>query len=305
MWEIFLLYAVFSLTYPLGKYAMMYTQPIFFVGARMIFAGLVLFAYQKFFTNEKFYVYKEDRKYFFHLTFFAIYLSYCLQYWALPYVPATKWALLYTVCPFITAFFSYVHFAEKMTFKKIVGLLLAAIGLIPALLYSNNHVNTIVCPESLLNFGLPEIAILLSVTVYAYGWVVARKLVKEDRYSSVMINSIPMFFGGILALVTSPLIEQWAGGRPPVTQWQPFMIIVVAIAIFNIFSYVMSTILLKKYTATFLTFMSFVDPLYVALLSWLFLSESITWHFFVAVFLFVIGLFIFYQEELKQGYIVR
>ena len=138
MWQILLLYAIFSCTFPLGKYAMSYSQPIFFVGVRMIFAGLLLLGYQYIFTTEKLSIKKKDRVLFLHLALFSIYISYCSQYWALPYVSATKWALLYTICPFVTAFFSYVHFAEKLTWRKVFGLLLGLVGLIPALLFGTS-----------------------------------------------------------------------------------------------------------------------------------------------------------------------
>lgn len=300
MWMIFLLYAVFSITFPLGKAAMAYTQPIFFVGVRMIYAGLLLLGYQYFFTKEKLYIKKEDRGLFIHLSIFAIFLSYCLQYWALPCVSATKWALLYTITPFVTAFFSFYHFQEKLTLKKTFGLTLALLGLLPALIFNGHGQQSM---ATLCYFSIPDIAILLSVVCYSYGWVIARRLVKLKTYSPVMINGVSMFFGGILSFITSGFLETW---HPfPVVGWYPFVPIVIAIAGFNIFSYIASTMLLKKYTATFLTFMSFVDPIYVALLSWIFLGETITWHFFAAIVLFVVGLFIFYQEELRQGYIVK
>ncbi len=45
-----------------------------------------------------------------------------------------------------------------------------------------------------------------------------------------------------------------------------------------------------------------VDPLYVALYGYFFLGESITSYFLISVLLVFIGLFVFYREELKEGY---
>lgn len=282
---------------------MSYTQPIFFVGCRMLFAGSVLLLFQYFFTREGLRINKRDRILFIKLALSGIYASYCLQYWALPYITATKWALLYTAGPFMTAFFSYLQFGEKITFKKLLGLLLGVLGLVPALLYGTHTMQVVGnCPKHSYGY-LPEFSVLLAVAAYSYGWVVARQLVKRTSYSSGLINGVAMFVGGALAFGTSYLFECWTPA--PVTDWKTFSWIVVSISFFNIFSYMMSTHLLKKYTATFLTFMSFVDPLYVALLSWMFLSEVITWHFFVAVTIFLSGLYLFYQEELRQGYIIK
>jgi len=55
--------------------------------------------------------------------------------------------------------------------------------------------------------------------------------------------------------------------------------------------------LLKQYSATFLSFAGFSTPLFAALFGWLFLSELVTFHFFVALGLLTVGLGIFYRDE--------
>lgn len=278
------------------------TQPIFFVGCRMLFAGGVLLLFQYCYNSRGLVIDKKDRVLFIKLALFGIYITYCLQYWALPYVSAIQWSLLYAMAPFVTALFSYLQFGERMTIKKIIGLLLGVLGLIPALLYGVGSTTLQVvgdCPKFHYAY-IPEIVILIAIVAYSYGWVVARQLVKTKRYSSIVINGIPMFLGGALSLPTSYVLECWTPS--PVNDWKIFSVIVVSISAANIFSYLMSTHLLTRYTATFLTFMSFVDPLYVAILSWLFLSEVITWQFFISFFIFLCGLYLFYQQELHEQY---
>lgn len=301
MFYILLAYAFFSLTFPLGKYAMQITQPIFFVAVRMIFAGSVLLIYQRVFTKESFRIAKKDIPAFAALTVSAIYLSYCLQYWALPYITSIKWALFYTLSPFISSFFSYLYFKERLTLKKVVGLIIGFSGIIPAvyadMCASNDSLG------SLLYLGVPDLAVFFSVVAYAYGWVVSRKLVKSGAYSAVKLNGVSMLGGGILAMATSPLVDTWC--PTPVSSWKLFWVIVVTISSFNIGSYLFTTKLLGRYSATFITFMSFTDPLYVAAISWMFLGEQITWHFFLSMTLIFSGLLMFYQEELRDSYAHR
>jgi drug/metabolite transporter (DMT)-like permease len=57
--------------------------------------------------------------------------------------------------------------------------------------------------------------------------------------------------------------------------------------------------LLKKYTATFLAFAGFLGPLFSAFYGWLFLSEVITWHFYLSAVLVFAGLYMFYKHELE------
>ena len=117
-----------------------------------------------------------------------------------------------------------------------------------------------------------------------------------------------MLGGGVLALVTSLIFEPWGATQwyVPVTNMFVFasntaLIIVISNFLFSM----LYTELLKKYTATLLSFAGFTAPLFAAVLGWLFLDETMTWDFFASALLVVVGLYIFYQEELKQGYYER
>jgi drug/metabolite transporter (DMT)-like permease len=58
--------------------------------------------------------------------------------------------------------------------------------------------------------------------------------------------------------------------------------------------------LLKKYTATFMSFAGFIAPLFTALYGWAFLGEIITWHFYASSAIVFVGLFLFYKDELNK-----
>ena len=58
--------------------------------------------------------------------------------------------------------------------------------------------------------------------------------------------------------------------------------------------------LLKKYSATFMSFTSFLRPLFAALYGWAFFQEKISWHFYTSAIIVFIGLYIFYQDELRK-----
>lgn len=109
-----------------------------------------------------------------------------------------------------------------------------------------------------------------------------------------------MLIGGLLALIHSYISGE---------SWQPIPIIgnntiaLVECAIWmtlisNIICYNLYGYLLTKYSATFLSLAGLITPLFASLFGWYFLNEQITWHFYMSIFLFSIGLFIFYQEEI-------
>jgi drug/metabolite transporter (DMT)-like permease len=58
--------------------------------------------------------------------------------------------------------------------------------------------------------------------------------------------------------------------------------------------------LLRKYSATFMSFTSFLSPIFAAFYGWAFFQEEITWHFYVSIAIVLVGLYLFYQDELKK-----
>ena len=138
---------------------------------------------------------------------------------------------------------------------------------------------------------------LISVAMHSYSWIVMRRLVKEKGYAPMMANGITMTCGGVLALITSFIFES----NQPVTELAPFFgWLALVILISNIICHNLYGFLLNKYTATFMSFAGFLTPLFTALYGVLFLSECITWHFYLSSIIVFVGLILFYQEELKK-----
>ena len=61
--------------------------------------------------------------------------------------------------------------------------------------------------------------------------------------------------------------------------------------------------MLKKYTATFLSFMGLLSPVFASISSWILIGERPSWIIFGSTALLSTGLFIVYRAELRQGYI--
>ena len=298
MFLIFALYALCASTFTICKALLEFVKPMFLVGVRMFAAGVLLLGYAYLKDKKVFHIQKKDRLLFLQIILFHVYFAYVLDLWSLQYLTSFKSSFLYNLSPFLAAIFSYFYFAETMTLKKWVGLIIGFCGFLPEIIANFSLKN------SAGFISLPEIALLIGVASAVYGWIMLRKLVKDGEYSPVVVNGIGMVGGGILALITSFFIEGWSVS--PVTQFWPFVkltfliIIVANILFYNFYGY-----LLTRYTATFLSFAGFTTPLFAALFGWLFLGEKVHWSFFLSLMVVFIGLYIFYQEELKQGYSLR
>ena len=298
LWQLIALRAVFASTFSISKGVLLYVEPVFFVATRMICSGLALIAYQCFIRREKLTFKREHFWLFFQLAFFLFYLSYVLDYTVLKYISSSKWALLYTLSPLFVGIFSYFFLSERLTTKKILGLFICLIGIIPVVLKKTGQEGIL---GSFLGFSFSELFIITSVILYSYGWVVARKLVKYEGYSAIHVNGITMLAGGTMALITSPFIDTWSPS--PIKNSYAFLSFLGLIIVINIFGYVVIWYLMRIYTATFLRLFVFIDPLWVALYGWLFLGETVTWYFFVSMAIAFMGVYVFYQEELFERYI--
>lgn len=293
MFLVGLLYFICATTFTISKAALAYVSPLFFTGTRMVSAGILLLGYELYY-KQRIIIPRHHWYLFIQIIFFYIYCAYVLDILALAHLTSAKACLLYDLTPFISALFSYLWFVETMTLRKWIGLLIGCLGFIPMFLNNTDF--------GQLTISWPEITMLGAIISSAYGWILIRQLVKEHEYSSIMVNGVGMLGGGLLALLTSLVVEGWSPA--PVKELMPFVYYTVLIIIVSniIFSNIY-TVLLKRYTATLLSFAGFTAPLFAALLGWIFLNEKVSWDFFITTFFVLIGLYIFYQEELRQGYI--
>lgn len=294
---IILLYLICASTFTIAKATLEFSQPIFYVGVRMLVAGVLLLALARFFKKVPLRIKATDWLLFAQIIFFNIYLAYVLDLWSLHYITSIESALVFNLSPFAAAAFSYLWFSERLTTRKFIGLCIGSLSIVP-LFFSRVDTSVAVDTTRLL----PLVALIISVVASAYGWIVMRELVKVREYSALFVNGVGMLGGGLAALLTSYVLEPWSPS--PVTSWHEFVVytltmIILANGIFsNLYGY-----LLKTYTATLLSFAGFLCPLFATLLGWLFLHEPLSWKFFFSLVAATFGLFIFYKEELRQGYI--
>jgi len=310
---IILLYALLASTFTIGKAALDYAQPIFVIAIRMLGAGSMLLGYLFWSNTSALKVQKKDWWLFIQIVLFHIYISFITEFWALQYLTSAKTSIFYNLAPFITAIFAYYLFNDRLTRDQKIGLSIGFLGFIPVLTAQGSG-ELVVGGVSFLS--LPEISIILSVVSASYGWIVMKKLM-DKHYSPIAINGIGMLIGGFLALITSLTIE----GAPELTWvakgrlsyyiytifgptnaamlmfgWYTLLLIIFA----NIIFYNLYGLLLKRYTATFLSFAGFLTPIFAAFFGWLIRGEIITWHYFATVAFVVIGLYLFYKDELKR-----
>lgn len=288
------LFAMFSSIFTLQKVGLLYGEPFFLIGSRMLFAGILLLGYQFLFKRKNF---KFSLKTFFILCYFglvAFYISNIVEIWGLNNMASSKACLIYSVSPFLTALLAYFALGEVLSIKKWLGMIIGFLGLMP-IIYSQTAIE-----RSVGTFGfftLAELAVLIAATSSVYGWILLKKVINEYKCLPIMANGVAMTLGGALALIHSYISgESW--NPVPVNNYAQFaQNVLILCLISNIICYNLYGHLLKRYSATFMSFAGLVSPLFASIFGWLILGETVTWYFFISIALFTIGLVIFHQEE--------
>jgi drug/metabolite transporter (DMT)-like permease len=335
---VFILYMLFASTFTLAKAAMLYMAPFFFIGVRMVIAGTVLlgYVYQKVWGQDKSGLLSAIRAYLardwkllLQLGFFHIFCAYTLEFWALQYVSSGKAALIFSASPFITALLLHMLYSERLSRKQWAGLCIGFLGLLPVLI---PHIAQESLAGSLGLFSYPELALIGSVVSSCYGWLIFKELMVYRGYEPLTLNGIGMTMGGLGALIVSLVIERGyclsAGfakaasgldtgglipggvisrelicGTPALYYsflYYGFLYMAGLIVIANIICYNLYGYLLKRYSATFLSFAGLTTPLFALLFGYIFLGEPLSLHVLYALSIIGVGLYIFYLEELRK-----
>lgn len=291
MFDVFLAFGLIASATSTNKILLSTLPPIFLVGARMLFAGLILWAiacYKK--TPINFKRIKSDAAILGIITLCTTFLPSILKSYALKYMPSANAAFFGTLDPFVTAFYAYLIFNEKLNWQKFLGI---SLGFFGAFILMFTSLNT-----KTFSF-YPALSALIAVAIVRLGWILVQRLLRENKYTPIQINSITMLGSGILSLAASFSIES-IGSISICNPINFTCLSLYTIIIGNVISLTLYATLLKSYNATLLSLASFSVPLFVALFGWLYLNEPISINFFASLLLTFIGLCIFNYDKLPR-----
>lgn len=197
---------------------------------------------------------------------------------------------------------------ERITKRQWLGLAIGFLGILPIVMGSDASESV----AGAIGFlSIPEIVLFFAVLAGAYGWIVMKQLVSDRSYSTIMVNGVGMFAGGIITFIASLFFEGVPHIKVPAEAYtwsiDPYwgsvgMFLLYAgllILIANLICFNLYGVLLRRHSATLISFAGFTTPLFAALFGWILLSESITWGFILSVVIVTLGLYLFYKDELQ------
>ncbi len=306
MMQIMLLYALYAVVFIFAKQALLFAKPVFLTGARMMTAGVCSYIlhrlWYKSFSLRSISI--NDAWYIFLLAFFNVYLTNANEAWSLQYLSAGKVAFIYNFSPFFSLFFSWWMFQEKITWKKILGMVIACVSISPLLI--DHGVEEIVDTTWHLGFlSMAEMVMIVASAATAFGWVIMKHLMDQrSDFNSYFLNGISLTLGGMMCFIQSYNLESEPYVFPGhFYDFLGYMLLMMILQ--NLIAYNFNAYLLKIYSATLVILFSFVMPIITALLGYFMLGEPLTWEFFGCSIGVAIGLLIFYQQELAQEHHVH
>lgn len=291
---VIILNALFGFSFTLGKMMLLHASPFFVIGTRMMVGGVCLLSYMYMKHRTACLPRKEDFWLYAQTIFFGVYIFYSVRAWGLQYVTTTKAALLCNLLPFFTALFSYIHLKERLTLAHLIGLLCGFFGMIP-ILVSNSSYEDLLGGVSFVSW--PEFAIMFAVGALSYSIIITQRLVKHRGCPPPLVNGVSQLVGGAMAFTSAVLVENpWIRG-----DWKQLLGLIIAqIIISNIICSNLHASLLRHYSATFMSFASFISPLCTIIYGYFLLNETVTWHFFLSFFMVLTGLFIYHFGEIRS-----
>ena len=285
-----LMYALFALTFPLAKLAMgLISSPLFFLSVRMLLAGSGMLLASMYLYPQRAELSRSDWALLGAAGFFAIFVAFGCEFWALQYVTSIKVNIFYSLSPFMTAIFAYALDRESLSYKKLLGLFIGFVGMIP-LSWDLVTAQGTILPTSVYDLGL-----LVSVASAAFAWLIIKRLMNRG-FPLLFINGGMTLIGGILCLASYII----SGGLvlPVVISWSALLAYMSAlILISNVVGYTLYGSLLRHYSPTFLSFSGFMCPLFGLAYGYFFMHEPASLLHLTSLACVFTGLLLFYWDE--------
>lgn len=239
-------------TFPLSFMVAKLCPPLLLIALRMGIAGSILSLYLLITRRSSI---TFDKKHFFlylQLILCAGIIPYFLRYWAFAQSSSNL-----NFCLLLTPFVGYVMVGwlgvNTMTYSKSAALLLGFAGI----LISGS------LPIAGTAISCADFALIASILLFTYGWLLIQKMVTQLDYNILAINAFVMLASGISAGIMSFCLEQ----HLPIPNAKALVLpLLCIIVISNLVAHNLYAYLLTRYSLTLLQFGVWISPLLYSIL---------------------------------------
>jgi len=254
--------------------------PVTFAGLRYVLAFLCLVPFVLFNEGHRRNIRKISKTMWVQLVVlgFVLYtITMASQYIGLSYLPSATVSLLLNFSPLFVAIPSGLINKEKTSFSQWLGILLTLIGVIIYFLPLNIPFGQV--------FGL--VIVMIGVLSNAVASLLGRKVNLESGLPPIIITTISMCIGGLILLIAGSTMQGF--GKLEFSHW----LIIIWLAVVNTsFAFTMWNKSLQTLTAVESSIINSLMLPQIAILTWIFLSESLNLRQIFGLGLVTIGIII-------------
>jgi len=292
---IFLMNLCFAVALPLLKQAIGYAPPLLVVSARMILGGLLVGMLGKISGECVVPMRQWNWKLLVSTACVAMYMVCVGEAIALEYMSATRASLIWALLPCITATIGWIGYGQSLRRKQVCSIFLGTIGMIVLVMGSAPL-------GDLFTISCSSVDALMLGAVIAAGWayfLISRVI--EEGYGILQSNALIMLLGGVMSFVTWLVFYDFTAAASIL--WWPFIGYSAMVAVIvNVIGLSLQNFLIVRYPIAFLALSSCITPMTSSVIGVYVLGEAWRAEYTIAATCIMLGLLLFYYEELQKLY---
>lgn len=263
--------------------------PLFSAGIRFFLAGIILMIIFKLKRKEIMpHIFSKRIMY---AGFCLTFMTFASLYWSEQYISSGLAAVLSATGPMMILLIQAKRNREKLQKEQLVALVIALIGVIfvslPGMHQQVSFIWSIAC-----------IVLVIGELFYGIGSIRSKEILSDlSNVSPFLINGIQMFYGGILLLITSIIVEQ--PNVTVLTSWSVQWPILYLIFIGSIGGHGLYYWLLSKTNPVFPSTWLYVSPLIAIIVGYIILGEPLNPTMGMGACLILIGVFLANRSTLR------
>ncbi|MGE7628385.1 DMT family transporter [Bacillus cereus] len=263
--------------------------PLFSAGIRFFLAGIILMIIFKLKRKEIMpHIFSKRIMY---AGFCLTFMTFASLYWSEQYISSGLAAVLSATGPMMILLIQAKRNREKLQKEQLVALVIALIGVIfvslPGMHQQVSFIWSIAC-----------IVLVIGELFYGIGSIRSKEILSNlSNVSPFLINGIQMFYGGILLLIASIIVEQ--PNVTVLTSWSVQWPILYLIFIGSIGGHGLYYWLLSKTNPVFPSTWLYVSPLIAIIVGYIILGEPLNPTMGMGACLILIGVFLANRSTLR------
>ncbi|HDR4554621.1 TPA: EamA family transporter [Bacillus cereus] len=263
--------------------------PLFSAGIRFFLAGIILMIIFKLKRKEIMpHIFSKRIMY---AGFCLTFMTFASLYWSEQYISSGLAAVLSATGPMMILLIQAKRNREKLQKEQLVALVIALIGVIfvslPGMHQQVSFIWSIAC-----------IVLVIGELFYGIGSIRSKEILSDlSNVSPFLINGIQMFYGGILLLIASIIVEQ--PNVTVLTSWSVQWPILYLIFIGSIGGHGLYYWLLSKTNPLFPSTWLYVSPLIAIIVGYIVLGEPLNPTMGMGACLILIGVFLANRSTLR------